>query len=138
MKFRARKEGKRLEYNRDLISKYLERWKEGDIFICEIRRPQKTESDPLRKYYFGGVLTTFMNHLGYDKDEKLFFHHQLKEMYFDPQPDKYGFKHTPSVFSKNSELPITGEATDDESKRNFIEFVKRLAAREGCYIEDPE
>uniref|UniRef100_A0A6M3Y0C0 Uncharacterized protein n=1 Tax=viral metagenome TaxID=1070528 RepID=A0A6M3Y0C0_9ZZZZ len=127
MKFRARKEGNRLEYNRELVAVYLSRFKTGTVFKCEIKRPQRTESQPLRAYYFGKVLPDFMDHLGYEKEDKLEFHMQLKMLYFDPQPDKHGFKITPTVFSKQSKVPV-------DKKVEFVEWVKRLAAREGCYI----
>ena len=131
MKFRAiQTKQNTLDYNRDLVVAYLSRNKSGTRYEVEIRKPRATDSDPMRSYYFGGVLETFMEHLGYDKHEKLLFHHQLKLLYFDPQPDEHGFKHVPSVFSKKSKI-------DTKGKSDFIEWVRRLAAKEGCYIEDP-
>lgn len=130
MKFRARKEKGRLVYQKELVSAYLSRFKEDTVFQVEIKRPGRTRSDPLRHYYFGAVLPTLMNHLGYDKEEKLDFHTQLKMLYFDPQPDEKGFRRIPTVFSDKSKVEVP-------EKVKFVEWVKRLAAREGCYIEDP-
>ena len=129
MNFRARKENGRLQYNRDLVGTYLSRFKDGTVFKVEIKRPQKTQSDPMRKYYFGAVLPTFMKEIGYEPHEKLEFHHQLKMLFFDPQPDEYGFKRTPTVFSKKSKIPVP-------KKKEFIEWVKRVAAKQGVYIPD--
>lgn len=129
MKFRARKEGNRLEYQRELVAVYLKRFKEGDVFICEIRRPQKKSSDSQRRYYFGAMLPVFMDHLGYDRDEKLAFHNQLKCIYYNVKPDKNGFLIPPNVFTKGKRT--TKEAAD------FMSWVQRKAAEMGCYIEDP-
>ena len=130
MKFRARKEGRKLVYNYELVAKYLERWPENTVFKCEIVRPQKTESDPMRRYYFAVVLPLFMDHIGYDRDEKDLFHYQLKMLYFDPQPDEFGFVHVPTVFSKKSKLPVS-------DKHKFVEWVRRKGAEAGVYIPDP-
>jgi len=129
MKFRARKEKDRLVYQKELVQAYLSRFKEGDVFKIEIRRPQKIGSDPYRRYYFGVVIKDFMAGLFYEPHEKDMFHEQLKELYFQVKPDEHGFKRIPNVFHKKKGLP-------SKKQIEFIEWVKRLAAREGIYIPD--
>uniref|UniRef100_A0A6M3JS09 Uncharacterized protein n=2 Tax=viral metagenome TaxID=1070528 RepID=A0A6M3JS09_9ZZZZ len=130
MKFRARLEKGRLVYQRELVQAYLSRFKEGDVFKCDITRPQKIGSDPLRKYYFASCLPIFMKEIGYEPHEKNMFHEQLKMLYFDPQPDKHGFRRVPSLFRKKAKKPT-------KEQYEFVEWVKRLAAQQDIYLPDP-
>ena len=133
MKFRSRKENGKLVFqpgHKELIQAYIDRCKEGDVFIHEIRRPQKRGSDPLRRYYFGAMLPLFMSEIGYEPHEKDMFHEQLKMLYFQPEPDEHGFKRVPAVFRKKARKLVKEQA-------KFIEWVKRLAAQQGIYLPDP-
>ena len=136
MKFRAMSDNQRkLNLNWDLIFIYVSRWKPETWFDIEIVRKQAKKSDPMRKYYFGAVLPPFMDHLGYERDEDLLFHHLLKVTYFkrthDVYQDKKGmWRNVPSVFSNESDLGVS-------IKKEFVDWVVRKAAQEGCYIEDP-
>ena len=79
--------------------------------------------------YFAAILPEFAKGLGYDPDEYLLFHRQLKIVYFQVQPDKKGiYRNVPHVFADESELPVP-------EKSKFIEWVLRKAAMEGIYIE---
>ena len=132
MRLKAIKKNGRRDVNRDLIRTYLSRWKDGTPFTIEILRKQKKVSDPQRKMYFAGVLPPFMEHLGYEPTDKVLFHNQMKALYFQIKPDKYGmYKNLPSVFGNDSEIPVS-------DKTKFIEFVLRQAAYEGVYIEMDE
>ena len=130
MKFKARtNEKQQLEVNWDLVNQYLKRWKPGTVLDFEIKRRVAKKSDPMRKMYFAAVLPAFANHLGYDPDEYLLFHRQLKIVYFQVQPDKKGiYRKVPHVFANESELPVPG-------KKKFVDWVLRKAAQEGCYID---
>lgn len=108
---------------------YFSGLKQPAYVTVEIKKKRKKASDSQRQYYFGAVLTEFMNHLGYDPDEKLAFHNQLKCLYFNTEPDQNGFLIPPSVFTKGKRT--TKEAAD------FIQWVQRKAAEMGCYIPDP-
>jgi hypothetical protein len=133
MKFKAIKDSGKLKINWDRIEAYLSNFKDGTSFEVEITRRQKTRSTPLRAYYFGAVLPVFMEALGYDKDETLNFHRQLKIIYFQVKQDKRGIyrdKEIPSVFSDDSTIPVP-------EKQKFIAWVIRKAAENGIYIEDP-
>ena len=138
MKFKAVSNEKRqLSLNWDHINLYVARWKPGTPFDIEVVRRQAKKSDPMRKYYFAAVLPPFMKELGYDPDEELFFHHQLKITYFRHNPeyevyqDKRGiWRNVPSVFGNDSDLDVS-------IKHEFTEWVKRKAAENGVYIEDP-
>lgn len=125
---------RKLNLNWDLVNTYVSKWKPGTSLTVEIKRKKNTNSDPLRQYYFAIVLPTFMNHLGYEPDEKDIFHRQLKIVYFSVKPDSKGIyreRDIPSVFSYESELAVS-------EKKAFMDWVVRKAAIEGAYIPDPE
>lgn len=133
MKFRAIKSDGKLQINWDRIEAYLQNFKDGTPFEIEIVKRQKIRSTPLRNYYFGAVLPPFMEHLGYEKDETLLVHRQLKIVYFQVKPDKHGIyrdKEIPSVFADDSTIPVP-------EKQKFIAWVIRKAAENGVYIADP-
>ena len=132
MKFRAIKDGDKLNINWERVGVYLNNFKDGTVFDVEIVRRQRTKSDPMRKYYFGVVLPAFMAHLGYERDEQDLFHRQLKIVYYRVKPDAKGiYRHVPTVFSDKSDIPVADKA-------KFIEWVVRKAAAEGVYIPDAE
>jgi hypothetical protein len=143
MKFKATIDRKgKLDVKWDLVNTYLSRWKIGTILDVEIVRRQKTKSDPMRKMYFAKILPDFANSLGYDPDEYLAFHDQLKIVYFSNQPkllkklklkecykdEKNVWRNVPHVFHNDSKLPIS-------EKTKFVDWVLRKAAIEGIYIE---
>jgi hypothetical protein len=132
MKFQAKTNAKRqIDVRWDIVNTYLSRWKPGTYLTLEITRKQETKSDPMRKYYFSTVLKLFMDHLGYEPEEEELFHRQLKIVYFRIKPDKKGiYRNVPSVFSNESDLPIS-------DKHEFVEWVIRKAAQEGVYIPTP-
>ena len=123
---------RKLELNTERINIYVSKWKPFTPIEVEIKRRVPRKSDPLRKYYFGLVLPTFMDYLGYEKDEKMLFHRQLKIVYFQIKPDKKGiYRNVPSVFSNESEIPVP-------EKKRFVDWVIRAAAKKGCYVPDPD
>ena len=133
MKFRALKRNGKIDINWDRLNLYISKWKDGTLFDVEIIRRQSKISDPMRKYYWGVVLQNYMDHLGYERDEDELFHRQLKIVYFRIKPDAKGIyreKDIPSVFSNESEIPVSG-------KKEFVDWVIRKAAQDGCYIPDP-
>ena len=134
MKFKIRSDAeRRIHINMDMLNVYASRWKPGTVFEVELVRRVKKRSDPMRRYYFGIVLPTFMEHLGYEPEDQMTFHRQLKIIYFSVQPDHYGIyrnKDIPAVFGNDSEIGIG-------IKQKFVEWIKRKAAVEGCYIPDP-
>lgn len=132
MKFKTISNDQReLDINWLHINQYVAKWKPGTAFEVEIVRRTPRKSDPLRKYHFGVVLPIFMEHLGYEPHEDELFHRQLKIVYFRTKTDKKGIhRNVPSVFGERSEIPVP-------EKIKFVEWVKRQAAKEGCYIPDP-
>ena len=132
MRFKAVSNEKReLEFNWKHINLYCSRWKPETSFDIEIVRRVAKKSDPMRKYYFAAVLPEFMKYLGYEPEEEMLFHRQLKIVYFKIKPDAKGiYRKVPSVFSNESDLPVP-------EKNEFVEWVIRRAAHEGCYIPDP-
>lgn len=134
MKFKLKSNHERkIALNLDAINIYVNKWKPGTEFEFEIVRRQKKISDPMRRYYFAVVLPPFMEHLGYEPEEQMIFHRQLKIVHFQVEPDRHGIyreKDIPSVFGDESELGI-------DIKQKFVEWVKRKAAQEGVYIPDP-
>lgn len=143
MKFKLVSDEKRRIYlNMDAINTYVARYKANTPFEFEITRRVKTKSDPMRKYYFGQVITPFAEEVGYEKNEILMFHEQLKARYFEyyyklldklglphVEKDKYGiYRNVPHVFADESPIPVN-------EKAKFLEWVIRVAARDGVYIE---
>lgn len=135
---------RKIHLNMDLINIYTGRYKPGTPFDFSCTRRQATDSDPMRRYYFAEIMPKLTNKLGYERDETLFFHQQLKIRHFRNHPkfldedgktiikqDEWGiWQNVPKVFSKGSTLPIS-------TKQKFVKWVVREAAREGVYIEDP-
>lgn len=134
MKFTARtNESRHLEINWSLVNKYLSRWKPGTYLDIIIKRKKKTVSSPMRRYYFGVVMPILLEALGYDPDESLLVHRQLKIVFFGVQPDSHGIyrdKDIPSVFGDDSDVQIP-------DKQRFIGWIRRKAAEEGYYVPDP-
>jgi len=130
MQFPARtNKDRKLEVNWDLVNTYLSRYKPGTYFRVEIKRKQKTVSDPMRRLYFSVVLSTYGEHLGYDKHELELLHRQLKITFYQIKPDSKGiYRNVPHVFSNESKIEISG-------KRDFMNWVIRAAAHDGCYID---
>ena len=120
-----------LRVNWDLILKFLAGIKDGKPVIMEIKRKRPTISDPMRKWYFSTVLPGLCEACGYEPDDYMEVHRQLKILFFNCQPDKRGIcAKVPSVFSNKSEAEIP-------VKKKFIDWVIRKAAENGKYIEDP-
>lgn len=125
-------DNRKLSFNMERINAYCSRWKPHTPFEIEIVKRQPRKSDPLRKWYFGAILPDFMKHLGYEPEDELNFHRQLKIVFFRVKPDKRGiYKESsiPSVFSNESDLPVP-------QKKEFVDWTIRKAAENGCYIED--
>ena len=133
MKFKARTNAQRqLETRWDLVNTYLSRWKPGTFLDVEITRRKKTESDPMRKYYYGVVLPGLMKATGYEPEEKDMVHLFLKGIYFQCEQDERGiYRGVPSVFGKKSEITT-------DKKWQFIEWVVRKAAEYGEYVPLPD
>ncbi len=125
---------RKVNLNIDAINTYVARWKPHTPIDFEVVRRQSTVSTPMRSYYFAAVVKVYGEYLGYDADEILLLHKQLKIVFFQVQPDKKGVhrnKDIPSVFGNDSELPI-------DVKTKFLEWVIRCASKDGCYIEPAE
>ena len=144
MKFRAKTNSKQqLDVDWDLVNTYLQRWKPGTLLEIEIKRKVAKKSDPLRKMYFAAVLPPFCEKIGYEPQEYLDVHKQLKIRYFENQPklledcnmepvyqDERGiYRNVPHVFHNDSKIPVP-------EKVKFVDWVIRLAAKEGLYIDN--
>ena len=130
--------------NMNLVDIYTGRYKAGTSYDVSVTRRQKKVSDPMRRYYFAAVLPPLLKELFYEKDEGLLVHHQLKIRYFERHPDYLDengdpiikqdergiWRNVPSVFSNKSKLDIS-------AKKEFVDWVIRIAAAYGVYIEDP-
>ena len=130
MKFRAKTNDKRkLDVNWNHVDAYLSKWKPGTLLDVEIIRHSEKRSDPMRKMYFAAVLPEFAKYLGYDPDEYLLLHRQLKIVYFQIEPDEKGVhRKVPHVFANESDLKVP-------DKVKFFDWVLRKSAMEGCYID---
>ena len=123
---------RQLALNWDSVNAYTARWKEHTSFEVSITKRQPKVSSPMRKYYFSAVLPPFAKELGYDPDEELLLHNQLKIVFFKVEPDERGiYRKVPSVFSNESELTVP-------EKVPFVDWVCRKAAQYGVYIESSQ
>ena len=123
---------RRLPLNMEQINAYASRWKPHTSFEVSIVKRQPKVSSPMRKYYFSAVLPPFAKELGYDPDEELLLHNQLKIVFFKCEPDERGiYRKVPSVFSNESELTVP-------EKVPFVDWVCRKAAQYGVYIPDSQ
>jgi len=130
-------QSREIQINWQVIKAYVSRWKPDTEFDIEIKRKQAKHSDPMRKYYFSTVLPPFMDELGYERDEHLLFHHQLKATYFQNdsdykiyQDERGIWRNVPSVFGNDSDMDIS-------VKKQFVDWVVRKAAHYDVYIPDP-
>ena len=131
MKTRIYIKGGRILGSREPVTKWAEGQKDGE-YLLTIEKKKKPVSDPQRAYYYGVVLKTLMNYLGYDPEDTEQFHTHLKAMYFRIKPDSRGiYKDIPKIFSKSK------DAKSEEAKP-FIDWVVRLAAIEGVIIPEVE
>lgn len=115
--------------------KQLDTWvathKDGTRYWLELKKKVKRRSPAMRGYYFGVVLPTLMESMGYEKDEKMMLHDYLKARYFGIKPDKRGiYRNLPSVFSNRPDVDVKG-------KKEFIEWIQRKAAEYGIYVPSP-
>jgi len=120
--------------NWDNVLQYVSRYKPQTSFEFSVTRRQPKKSNPMRKYYFAVVMPKLVDTLGYERDEILDVHKQLKIRYFNVEPDKRGIyrnKDIPSVFGDDSELPVS-------DKKKFQDWVIRKCAEAGGYVPDPE
>jgi CRISPR/Cas system-associated exonuclease Cas4 (RecB family) len=131
MKFRAVTNNKRqLDLNWEVINAYLSKWRPGTPIDIEIKRRVRRKSNPQRRMYFAHILRTYAQYLGYDVHEEQLLHRQLKIVYHQVKPDKKGiYRNIPHVFSEESELNV-------KQRSDFISWVVRKAAQDGCYIPD--
>ena len=111
----------------ELVNLYTRRFVPHTSLDVEVVR--RKPRDPDRKGYFGYVLGPFATHQGYDAHERELFHRQLKCIYFNIKPDKFGIcRNVPKVFS--------GDGLDHEGRMRFRHWVVRFAAKNGCVIQD--
>lgn len=145
-------EHRKISLNWESINAYTSRWKPNTPFEFELVKRQPRKSDPMRKYYFSAVIPPFMKELGYDDDEELLFHFQLKVRYFENKDKGLGavglnpvhcdergiWRNVPSVFGNESQIPVNDESGSGVSKIDFMEWVIRKASQAGVYIEPSE
>ena len=126
MKFRAIKSEGKLQINWERIDVYLSRWKDGTVLDVEITRRQRTKSDPTSQVTTSAwCCRCSRSILGYDKDEHLLLHRQLKIVYFRVEPDAKGIhRHVPTVFSDKSEIPVS-------EKSDFVAWVSAKGRARG-------
>lgn len=108
---------------------YLQSFKSGTPVLVTVQKEERTESDPLRKYYFAVVAKMISDYTGHSKDS---IHEAMKIKFASEVDKKYMITIPQSVFSKTSTLNIT-------KKKAFIEDVRRWASDFlNLYIPDPE
>jgi len=123
---------RKLNLNMVAIEAYVARWKPHTEFRFELTRIDNTKAtDPQRGYYFSAILPALLRGCGYDPEEALMVHRQLKILFFHVQPDEHGIyrdKDIPSVFSLKS-------GVGSQKRAEFMDWVIRKAAENGEYVE---
>ncbi len=132
MKFKLTSDGSRcLSINQERINAYCSKWKPGTIFDLDLVRRTPRKSDPMRKWYFAEILPKLSEAIGYEVDEEMLVHEQLKATFFKIEPDSRGIcRNVPHMFADESTVPVP-------EKKKFVDWVIRTAAKNGAYIEDP-
>jgi len=135
MKFRARiSSKKKLETNWEIIDVFLSRFKPGTLLELDIKRLERKESNPMRRYYYSQVLPPLLKATGYEVYEAQFVHNVLKGMFFENHEneewrtykDERGiWRNVPHVFAKNSPIPVS-------VKKEFISFAERVGVKYGA------
>jgi hypothetical protein len=125
-------DNRKISIDMGIVNAHTARWKPGTWFDITITRRKKLgPTDPQRGYYYAAVLPALLRGCGYDPDEALAVHRQLKIIFFHVMPDKRGIyrdKDIPSVFSKKSDI-------GQEKRQAFIDWVLRKAAEYGEQVE---
>lgn len=126
MKFGCIIENNRLKINR--ANDFAEYCKSliGKDLILELRERSKKRSEQQNSYYWGVVVKTLSDELGYETDE---IHELLKQMFINPI-----FKEI-----KGIEFEIRKSTTKLSTKefKEYIEKIQRWASQEEIYIPDP-
>lgn len=134
MKFRAVTSDKRTldATTIALINQYASRWQPGTALEVEVKRRAKV-SNPQRRFYFAGVLPALLEACGYDPEDAMQVHRQLKILFFHVQPDERGIyreRDIPSVFSN-------APTVEPSQRTKFVDWVIRKAVENGAEIDDP-
>ena len=109
------KNGRYLILDANKFNRYIKRFRDGVRLETIVRRWEKTDSDPLRKYYFKVVAGMISEHTGHSKDAV----HEAMKIKFASY-EEYGLLFIESVFSKQSKMKIS-------RKQEFIQDVRTWA-----------
>ena len=91
--------------------------KPGKIYLMEIKPKEKLDSDPMRRYFFGVVMAMIADETGHSVET---IHNHFKRQLLGAKIDEHGIEELPSVFSKESEMPIS-------AKQEYIAEIRRWA-----------
>lgn len=120
---------KNLNIDWNSVMAYVAKCEPGTEFEIEVVKKHLKVSDPMRKLYFGHILSVYGEYLGYDREELELLHRQLKIVYFQIKADEKGiYRNVPSVFSNESDIQVSGKA-------KFVDWVFRVAGKDGCPIQ---
>jgi hypothetical protein len=122
------------------ITKFILAMSPGKALKITVAEHRSSRSDQQNAYLWR-CYEIFGNHLGYDKDE---MHVVLLERYFGTVEKKVprsknhpdGIKHVPRRTTTHDENGKRDVLAWD-AFADYVAFVQRLAARNGCFIPDP-
>lgn len=84
MRFRARVNSKKkLDTNWEIIDLYLAKFKPDTLLEIEIKKFERRNSDPMRRFYYSQILPPLLKATGYETYEGEIVHHTLKGLYFE-------------------------------------------------------
>ena len=111
----------------------FERWLmtlEGQRVTIEVKKFRKKRTLPQMKYYFGVVIESLLEPMGYRKDEKEKVHQIMKYMFLRTIDDN-GYEYVPTL----SEIT----KVDTVKMGDYLEQIKMFAAQElNTYIPDAD
>jgi hypothetical protein len=120
--FRGRVEGGKLRLDREDEYAALVASLEGKPIEQTLRKERKRRGNSQNRFYWGVVLKTVADQLGWDVDD---LHHELKRKFLAVEHD------TALVMTRSTADLDTAEFTE------YIDNVMRLAAEMGIYVPSP-
>ena len=109
--------------NPTLCKRVVESLKTGPVYDMVIypKSKERTDSDGLRKYFFAVVMEMISEETGHSAE---ILHDHFKRKILGVTVDKHGIEKVPSVFSKESTMPISEkQAYIDEIRRWSFDFL---------------
>lgn len=116
---------------------FLDRLPDTQSWCVEVKRHVRERTEPQLRYLNGVAYKILGDHLGYERDE---IAEEMNGEYF-------GWTERKMPSGRVKRVPLRTTTTNERGERevldaqqfaNYVDFVQRFAAEQGCYIPDPE